>query len=66
MTHAQEEEKINAQVIAVFPDKVRIVVDDLIDACANAPSSNDIPYWQLWKEKWKDMDFSAIKAEWYK
>ncbi len=37
-----------------------------IDACTNAPSSNDIPYWQLWKEKWKDMDFSAIKAEWYK
>jgi DNA helicase HerA-like ATPase len=37
-----------------------------IDACANAPSSNDIPYWQLWKEKWKDMDFAAIKAEWYK
>lgn len=31
MVHAQEEEKINAQVIAVFPDKVRIVVDDLED-----------------------------------
>lgn len=28
---AQEEEQINAQVIAVFPDKVRIVVDDLED-----------------------------------
>lgn len=37
-----------------------------IDPCAHAPSSNDIPYWQLWKEKWKDMDFGAIKAEWYK
>lgn len=37
-----------------------------IDPCADAPSSNDIPYWQLWKEKWKDMDFAAIKAEWYK
>lgn len=37
-----------------------------IDPCANAPSSNDIPYWQLWKEKWKDVDFPAIKAGWYK
>lgn len=37
-----------------------------IDTCANAPSSNDIPYWQLWKEKWKDIDFESIKAEWYK
>lgn len=36
-----------------------------IDPCADAPSSNDIPYWQLWKEEWKDMDFAAIKAEWY-
>ena len=31
MTQAQEDEKINAQVIAVFPDKVRIVVDNLED-----------------------------------
>ncbi|PXX25530.1 MULTISPECIES: ATP-binding protein [Burkholderia] len=37
-----------------------------IDLCADAPSSNDIPYWQLWKKEWKDMDFAAIKAEWYK
>ena len=37
-----------------------------IDPCADAPSSNDIPYWQLWKEEWKDMDFAAIKTEWYK
>ncbi|WP_186153500.1 ATP-binding protein [Burkholderia gladioli] len=37
-----------------------------IDPCAHAPSSNDIPYWQLWKEEWKDMNFAAIKAEWYK
>lgn len=37
-----------------------------IDPCTDAPSSNDIPYWQLWKEEWKDMDFAAIKAEWYK
>ncbi|WLG52548.1 helicase HerA domain-containing protein [Pseudomonas sp. FP1742] len=31
MEYAKEEEQINAQVIAVFPDKVRIVVDDLED-----------------------------------
>ena len=31
MSDNQDEEKINAQVIAVFPDKVRIVVDDLED-----------------------------------
>lgn len=37
-----------------------------IDPCVDAPSSNDIPYWQLWKGKWKDMDFAEIKAEWYK
>lgn len=37
-----------------------------IDQCDPAPSSNDIPYWELWKEEWKDMDIAAIKAEWYK
>jgi energy-coupling factor transporter ATP-binding protein EcfA2 len=37
-----------------------------IDPCDPAPSSNDIPYWELWKEEWRDMDIEAIKAEWYK
>ena len=37
-----------------------------IDPCEDAPSSNDIPYWQLWKQQWKEMNFSAIKSEWYK
>lgn len=37
-----------------------------MDPCTHAPSSNDIPYWKLWKEEWKDLDFSAIKSEWYK
>jgi uncharacterized protein len=37
-----------------------------IDRCKDSPSSNDIPYWELWKEEWKEMDFAAIKAEWYK
>ncbi|MGV7106976.1 anti-phage-associated helicase HerA [Flavobacterium sp. U410] len=37
-----------------------------IDRCKNEPSSNDIPYWELWKEEWKDMDIYKIKEEWYK
>lgn len=37
-----------------------------IDRCVNEPSSNDIPYWELWKEEWKDMDIDKIKEEWYK
>lgn len=37
-----------------------------IEPCTHAPSSNDIAYWELWKDEWKDMDFSAIKAEWYR
>jgi DNA helicase HerA-like ATPase len=37
-----------------------------IDLCVPEPSSNDIPYWELWKEEWKTMDISKIKDEWYK
>lgn len=37
-----------------------------IDQCDPAPSSNDIPYWELWKDEWRDMDIAAIKAEWYR
>ena len=37
-----------------------------IDPCTHDPSSNDIPYWKLWKEEWKDLDFNAINSEWYK
>lgn len=37
-----------------------------IDQCNPTPSSNDIPYWELWKEEWKSMDIAAIKAEWYR
>jgi len=37
-----------------------------IDQCNPAPSSNDIPYWELWKEEWKEMDIAAIKEEWYR
>lgn len=37
-----------------------------IEKCDLAPSSNDIPYWNLWKEEWKDLNFEDLKAEWYK
>jgi len=37
-----------------------------IDECDLKQSSNDIPYFQLWKEEWKELDISAIKEEWYK
>lgn len=37
-----------------------------IEQCDPAPSSNDIPYWELWKEEWRNMDIAAIKAEWYR
>lgn len=37
-----------------------------IEQCDPAPSSNDIPYWELWKDEWRDMDIAAIKAEWYR
>jgi|TARA_R100000501_G_scaffold13195_1_gene24200 hypothetical protein len=37
-----------------------------MDRCEPAPSSNDIPYWELWKEEWKEMDIAAIKSEWYR
>jgi len=31
-----------------------------------APSSNDIPYFELWKQAWNDIDFDAIKNAWLK
>lgn len=37
-----------------------------IDRCNPEPSSNDIPYFQLWKKEWADLDISGIKGEWYK
>lgn len=36
-----------------------------IDRCTHEPSSNDIPYWELWKEEWKNMSIDEIKKEWY-
>lgn len=37
-----------------------------IDECKLPPSSNDIPYWELWKEEWKYLDINELKNEWYK
>lgn len=37
-----------------------------IDPCECPPSSNDIPYWKLWKEEWKELNFEELKTEWYK
>jgi hypothetical protein len=36
-----------------------------IDECEVQPSSNDIPYWELWQQKWKEADIGKIKTEWY-
>lgn len=35
-----------------------------IDVCAQAPTSNDIPYWDLWKQQWKDLAIGKIRDEW--
>lgn len=37
-----------------------------IDECKDSkPSSNDIPYWHLWKEEWKPLDFEQLRKEWH-
>lgn len=35
-----------------------------IDRCDPEPSSSDIPYWTLWKEQWKEIEFEAICQKW--
>lgn len=35
-----------------------------ISPCDPAPSSNDIPYFELWKKEWTKVDFDAIKKTW--
>lgn len=37
-----------------------------VGRCSPTPSSTDIPYYQLWKEEWKNLDFSEIKKTWLK
>lgn len=35
-----------------------------IDMCDPTPASTDIPYWQLWQEKWHDLNIDKIKETW--
>jgi DNA helicase HerA-like ATPase len=44
----------------VMPSLVKIF------ECNPPPSSNDIPYFELWKEEWKDVAFDKIKKTWLK
>ena len=37
-----------------------------IGLCNPSPSSNDIPYFKLWKEEWKNIDFNKIVNKWKK
>ena len=37
-----------------------------IDTCEHKPASNDIPYFDLWQQPWKDLDIAAIKEEWFR
>ncbi len=36
----------------------------LINRCDPQPSSNDIQYYQLWKNSWKDIDMPALIERW--
>ena len=35
-----------------------------VEECNPSPSSNDIPYYQLWREEWKELDIEEIKKLW--
>ncbi len=35
-----------------------------VQRCNPEPSSNDIPYLQLWKEKWHDLDADTLRKVW--
>ena len=37
-----------------------------IQECELKPSSNDIPYFDLWKEQWKTLNIEDIISEWRK
>ncbi len=38
-----------------------------IEECTDyMPSSNDIKYIEIWKEKWKDANFSDVVKQWVK
>lgn len=60
MTSFSQGEALLVGESVVLPSIVRIF------RCDPEPSSNDIPYWELWKEEWKNMNIIEIKTEWYK
>lgn len=60
MTSFRQGEALLVGESVVLPSIVQV------EQCDPAPSSNDIPYWELWKEEWRDMDIAAIKSEWYR
>lgn len=60
MTSFRQGEALLVGESVVLPSIVQIV------RCDPAPSSNDIPYWELWKEEWKNVSIAEIKAEWYR
>lgn len=35
-----------------------------VGKCDPEPSSKDIPYWKLWKEKWHELDVDSLKEIW--
>ena len=35
-----------------------------IDSCELEPSSNDIKYFALWKEEWKNLSFEKLLETW--
>ncbi|HBG78096.1 MAG TPA: Bipolar DNA helicase [Phycisphaerales bacterium] len=37
-----------------------------IDRCEREPASKDIPYLDIWKEKWKDVKFPEVIEKWQK
>ena len=37
-----------------------------IERCNPEPSSNDIPYFELWKEAWKELNIEELHNEWIK
>lgn len=43
-----------------------VVIPSLVhvDLCNPSPASNDVPFWTLWQELWRDLDISKIRESW--
>lgn len=35
-----------------------------VEKCDPEPSSKDIPYWELWKEEWHELDVNSLREIW--